>query len=167
MITASPGRSASIASMSEASVSENTTDGWGFARTGEGVDRVLGREGREAAYCLGQCTRVKVNDILGVHVLVGTTDVLVQVLADRRELAAAHADHAERTDLQNVGYGDTGEILRGEATLPRRRMSNRESATTPIYTYKSVGVSLEQCRSRTFLSDLDAPDPVHPVVYSP
>jgi hypothetical protein len=34
-----------------------------------------------------------------VHILVDTTNVLVQVLANGRELASIHADHAEPVDL--------------------------------------------------------------------
>jgi hypothetical protein len=36
---------------------------------------------------------------LGVHILVDTANVLVEVLANRGEFAARHADHAECIDL--------------------------------------------------------------------
>ena len=111
----------------------------------------------------------KPDDKLRVHVFVYVPYVLQQVLPDGRELRAVHSDHTKFSNLAK-----SAEVKQGKANdLTFRSASGTIAATvplTPIYEHaafacETIGLLLKA--GLTFLSDFEAPVPVHPVVYSP
>lgn len=121
--------------------------------------------------------------VRGVHILVGASDVLVEVLAHGGKTAAICTADSEPVDLR--GDSETHEgVMTRRHTLPSLRRSKRVNATTYTICQRANGALAKLCTDSylssrsmvlqntingtlTFLSDLDAPATVYPVVYSP
>jgi hypothetical protein len=123
-----------------------------------------------------------------VHVLVNTANVLGEMLAYSRKFSSIYADHPKSVHLGGGEVQNTcmyrgfrrntpfpvslGRI--GSIQLPENLLNYAVEAACWLHeTYSDLKSSSSQIayiintKALTFLSDFEAPDPVHPVVYSP
>ena len=126
-------------------------------------------------------------DLRDVHVLVNVSNVFLQMLANRRVLAAGHANHAEVTELgcslmsnPMCGYetrydsnlSESSQVKACQCDNLQGISGDTNKFSWCTYTNLQVGQSVSDPQTvlgaaLTFLSDFEAPAPVQPVVYSP
>lgn len=124
-------------------------------------------------------------DVRDIHVFVNISNIFLQVFTNGGELSTTDTDHAKPFELHRIVKYRV-ELIKMQVphTFPSLRKSKQVNATTYYVVQYIAPLSICLCalrsesicqskrperRSvvRTFLSDFDAPEPVHPVVYSP